>query len=191
MCYILSMFNLIFGVLLSGLVLGNKDFNLQILDPRTIIMKDTENKDKKEQKENKLTLTLSSTFIDFGVIKPTSRVLRENRITASSSAFLGYSVIAFEDHPFRDSRQKIDIPDVTCDNGTCRENIASTWINPFAFGFGYSLYRDEYRQFANEEASEVKQIIDAGTITYKINVPKTQSSGLYTNTITYILVPNF
>ncbi len=185
------MFNLIFGVLLSGLVLGNKDFNLQVLDPRTIIMKNIENKDKKEQKENKLTLTLSSTLIDFGIVKPTSRILRENRIIASSSASLGYSVIVFEDHPLRNSSLKIDIPDVTCDNGTCRENIASTWVNPFAFGFGYSLAKDEYRQFANEEASETKQIIGEGTITYKINVPKTQPSGIYTNNITYILVPNF
>lgn len=185
------MLNLIFGVLLSSMVLGNKDFNLQILDPKTIIMRNSENKDKKEQKENKLTFTLSSTVIDFGIIKPTNRILRENKIIASSSASLGYSIIAFEDHPLRNSSLKIDIPDVTCDNGTCRENIASLWVNPLAFGFGYSLTGDEYQQFANEESSEIKQITSEGTITYKINVPKTQPSGIYTNTITYILVPNF
>lgn len=105
------------------------------------------------------------------------------------------------------------IPDTTCDNGLCSEVSSAAWTNPLTYGFGYrcdNLVGTDcasgfselgfYKQFANNSLSETGQKVAIGSnnksektvrITYKINVPGTQQFTFYSNTITYIAVPNF
>lgn len=178
-----------------GTVLDSQQYKLQPLDPRTVVREDF-NKEEIKNRDSKLTFTLSSAIIDFGLIQPTSPVIRENTLKVSTSG-LPYSIIAFEDHPPRPVPSVQDIPDTTCDDGNCWETQESAWLNPLAFGFGISLFSDKYRQLANEEAGEIKQSVANSNqdkelkVTYKVNIAKSQPAGTYINTITYILVPNF
>lgn len=189
------MIGVILGLMLATQILGNQDYNVEILDPRTV-MKEGEGREKNQSPSLLFSFSLSSMSIDFGLIRPTNPVIRENTIGVLMPSGFSYSLIGFEDHPLRAAPFKKgaaqDIPDTACDNGTCRETVESLWVNPLAFGFGFSRGQDRYRQFANDEAGEVKQsIFTHNKIIFKVNVAKTQPAGVYTNTITYILVPTF
>lgn len=105
------------------------------------------------------------------------------------------------------------IPDTTCDNGQCSESFSGPWTNPLTYGFGYRcdnvkgtdcasglLDPNFYKQFANTSLSETPQKVAMATsaekektirITYKVNISSTQAKGSYSNTITYIAIPNF
>ena len=105
------------------------------------------------------------------------------------------------------------IPDVTCDNGLCSEIRSAPWTNTLTYGFGLRCdnitglgclddFYDEtnYKQFANISKNEIPQAIISGEldnkksvyqITYKLNIAGTQLNRPYSNTITFIAVPNF
>lgn len=186
------MFVLILTTLLSSMILGDQQYNLNITNPKTVVRQ----RDNEQQpyKDKKITFSLNSNKIDFGTLRPTVPVLREN-IMKITSAGWGFSILAFEDHPLRSGSNAI--PDTTCDNGTCSDNLKSSWDNPLVFGFGVSTDNKYYGQLANQEESESKRVLKIGNtesefkINYKLNVPSTQLSGIYSNTVTYILVPDY
>lgn len=178
------MLELLIGAFAFFEILGSQDYNLQPLDPRTVVEELG-----KKQAEGKLTLTIAQTFIDFGTILPTNQVVRENKIEVKTNPKLSYSIVAFEDNPL--------ILDTTCDDGACNEKNSSVWANPLAYGFGLSLDGSRFKQFANVTSAESKQAILTGRgnqefkIIYKLNISKTQAPGAYTNVINYILIPSF
>lgn len=159
-----------------------------------------------------LTFNISSIFIDFGPITPGDPVTRSNNISISNGSAYGYSLFVQEDHPLRASDTGINIPDTTCDSGTCDETTASEWINLTTFGFGYRCDNisgsdcnpdfttvEYYKQFASNENSEQMQPVmtgrlrgndSSGKITYKVNVSASQPAGTYLNTIRYIALPS-
>lgn len=189
------MLTLFFATLLSSFILGSQDYQLEILNPKVPVKQEHNNKDENKGRDIKLTLTLSSDRIDFGVLRPTVPVLRETSLKITTTNNFPYSIFAFEDGPLKFGTSVI--PDTTCDNGTCSEVIKSAWTNPLVFGFGMSLDGENYQQLANEGEGEVKQAIlkdkneEQAKIIYKLNVPNTQISGIYSNTITFILVPDY
>ena len=107
---------------------------------------------------------------------------------------------------------RASILDTTCDAGNCSHTQASAWASPLAYGFGYRCDNvagtdcssdfstsDFYRQFPSAEANESAHAVMSSTtvgrnrqgkITYKVNIPATQSAGIYQNIIKYIATPS-
>lgn len=158
------------------------------------------------------TFAISSLFIDFGPLAPGTPVTRTNELTVTKGSTYKYQVLASENHPLRIEANSIDIPDTTCDNGTCSETTPSPWTSVLTYGFGYrcdNLTGDDcnssfttatnYGQFANEQSAETAQAIMQSNsngkirkaqITYKANISAAQSAGEYKNMITFIAVPS-
>lgn len=151
--------------------------------------------------------------IDFGVLSPTTAVTRTNNLTISVGSAGGYQVTALENHPLRVPASGADIPDTTCDDGSCTQTTSAAWTNPLVYGFGYrcdnvsgtdcasgfatSTY---YKQFADDSLAESPVAAMSGAnvgrnkkvqITYKVNISGTQPAGLYSNVLTYVATPTF
>ena len=157
--------------------------------------------------------TISPTLIDFGTLYPTTPVTRTASLSISKGAAVGYLVIASENHALTETVSNSIIADTTCDNGACSEAVSSLWTNTLTYGFGYRCDNSEgadcstdfsqsnsYKQFSDDSKGENAQKImgSANTngvkkvqISYKINIPGTQTAGNYNNTITYIATPTF
>jgi hypothetical protein len=121
-------------------------------------------------------------------------------------------VHTYENHPLRALSTGINIPDTTCDSGTCNESTAAEWINLTTYGFGYRCDNisgsdcstdfanpSYYKHFASSETGETMQPVMTGgnigsdissQITYKINISAAQEAGIYQNSITYIAIPS-
>lgn len=156
--------------------------------------------------------SISSQFVDFGPITPGAAITRTNVLTISNGSAYGYSVLASENHPLRVNPIGVDIPDTTCDSGTCNEQTASAWTSVLTYGFGYRCDNlvgadcqsgfsssDNYRQFASSSSGELAFPVMRGVnvgrniqsqITYKVNISSTQPAGLYENVITYVATPS-
>ena len=153
--------------------------------------------------------SISQAVIDFGKLYPTNPITRTLNLNLSKGSAAGYSIIASQDHPLKDSFGDL-IPDTTCDNGSCLETTSNLWTNTLTYGYGYrcdgadcSTGFEEinfYKQFADESKEESAQTIMSsqnkqanikGQVTYKVNIAVTQAQGNYGNVINYIAVPNF
>jgi hypothetical protein len=154
---------------------------------------------------------LSQTAIDFGALSATNPVVRTSDITFSTP-FYGAQVVGYANHPLMNT-EKVILPDTTCDTGTCSQTIASNWENNLTYGFGFRCESassevcgrefsgtNSFKQFADLSAKESLRTIGlnhqskASTtlkIGYKVNISGTQTVGGYSNTVTYIAVPNF
>jgi hypothetical protein len=155
--------------------------------------------------------SISQTIIDFGALTATNPVIRTSDISFSTP-FYGAQVIGYENHPLINT-EKNTIPDTTCDTGTCSQTIPSNWENDLTYGFGFHCesdseevcgrgFSDQYsfKQFADNSAKESPVSIllnqqskhaTPARITYKVNISGTQPVGGYSNTVTYIAIPNF
>lgn len=154
--------------------------------------------------------SLSSDIVDFGNLSPTNPIVRTIDLGIANSPIFGYSVLAFEDHALRKDSEFI--PDTTCDNGDCSQESPGVWTNTLTYGFGYRcdnlkgadcnnsfMNQIFYKHFSDISSSEVPQSITKGIgtddksvrLSYKANVAETQAQGEYSNTITFIAVPNF
>lgn len=155
--------------------------------------------------------SMSSLFVDFGVINPGEPITRTNTLTITNRTAHGYQVLGMENSEMRLKNSDIVIPDATCDNNDCTETNAATWTNPLSFGFGYRCDNlsgsdcstnfsssSYYKQFANMRNNESAEVVMSGSksendkkvqITYKVNISNTQPAGEYLNTITYIATP--
>lgn len=158
------------------------------------------------------TFSISTTDINFGTLVPGEPITRDNTLTVSNGSATGYQVTVEEDHPLRISPTNKDIPDTTCDAGNCSYTTAAAWTSPLTYGFGYRCDNASgsdcnsafatanfYKQFAGQEAGESAQVVMSSTnvgrnrqgkITYKINIPASQLTGIYQNTIKYIARPS-
>lgn len=156
--------------------------------------------------------SISSQFVDFGPLIPGTPVTRTNRLILSNGSAFGYDVVAYENNALRIVSTGNDIPDTTCDSGTCSETTAALWSQNTTYGFGYRCDNitgtecnsgfntpDYYKQFSNFEQNETPESVMGGPnvgedfeteITYKVNVSSTQPAGLYQNQITYIATPS-
>lgn len=159
-------------------------------------------------------ITLSSNLVNFGILSPTNPIVRTVDLTTSSLTAYGYSVLIFENRPLTASSSANNalIPDTTCDNGACNAQNASEWKNTLSYGFGYRCDNligidcdssfvnvNFYKRFPNNANNESVQSIMAGIgsnnkkarIFYKVNISGSQAQDTYSNTITYLSVPNF
>ncbi len=193
----------------SATTLSNQNY---FLETQQIIPGNAENQTKTEATPIQTTteslpspfvFSLSDMFVDFGKLSATNPVTRTTMLSIVPGSANEYSIQAFEDHELSTSENKI-IPDTTCDNGSCTQDRATLWNSILSYGLGYrengfSLQKG-YKRFANASKNEPAQVIMNGdnqdtkrqtTVTYKVNISNTQPIGMYTNTVTYIAVPNF
>lgn len=156
-------------------------------------------------------IKIPQTNIDFGALSATNPVIRTSTV-AMTTPLYGAQLLGYTNHPFMNTEKTI-LPDTTCDTGTCSQTIPSAWENDLTYGFGYqceSASKDicgrdfsasnSFKQFADSSAKESPQAIIlsqqsnhniSAEITYKVNISGTQPIGGYSNTVTYIAVPNF
>ena len=158
---------------------------------------------------------ISNTLIDFGTLSPTNPVLRTTNLIINNSLAKSYKIMAAQDTQLMEKTTGAMIPDTTCDDGSCTQNLASKWNNNLTYGFGYRCDAPQktsctvsendfsnktfYKQFANTSKKESavtvmsggRGIAQSATITYKVNIATSQSSGLYSNEISYIAVPSY
>jgi hypothetical protein len=152
---------------------------------------------------------ISDLTIDLGSLSIGNSSVDTNTLTVTAGGANGYEVLAYEVHPLR-SENNDDIPDTTCDNGSCDETNAEEWTQDTTYGFGYNIQGDDipadftnsdyFRQFANDEAGEVHQSVmsnnsvteqSQATVRYKANISATQETGSYETSIVYIAVPKY
>jgi hypothetical protein len=168
-----------------------------------------------QKMDETISLTISQTTINYGILTPTNPSLRIVEISIGKT-ISGIQVFTYEDHPLTWTTQdteKTTIPDTSCDNGSCSQSIAAPWDRTTTYGFGYRCDSSEsnicdkqfneskdYRRYLSESGQEamVSLLITQtnekkvkATITNKINISATQTTGNYNNTITYLAIPNF
>lgn len=153
---------------------------------------------------------LSTTLIDFGPLSPNNPTIRSGTLSIIS-ANSDYVIQSSEDHQLKNKDNSI-IADTTCDNGACTELDEALWTSNLTYGFGLrcdnlngygcieSTDPNYYKQFTNSAGHEIAQNMISGTrstaetkaqITLKLNTSGTQKPGNYSNTLTFIAVPNY
>jgi len=156
--------------------------------------------------------SITNNFIDFGIINPTTPVLRTSLLTISNGSAFGYQVTASDNHNLRVNSSGNEIPPTACgDSGpSCTPTTAGPWTSTLTYGFGYrcdnnvgtdcdTQFADStfYKPFiASPSAVAVMSGVTVGRnkvtqITYKLNISGSQPAGLYTNVINYIATPTF
>lgn len=152
--------------------------------------------------------SVSNNLADYGQLTPANPVFRTTDLVISKGPSRGYSVFAFEDHELQNPKNN-SIPDTTCDNGACSQNSSAQWSGNLSFGFGYRCENsngsgctsdfskaDYFKQFANDSKSESFQAIinsfdsRKAKIEYKVNISNSQAKSSYSNSITFIAIPN-
>ncbi|MDO8583141.1 MAG: hypothetical protein Q7R51_01275 [bacterium] len=154
--------------------------------------------------------SLSTDLIDFGDLSPTNPIIRTVDLSILNPPAYGYSVMASENNPLKSDTTTI--PDTNCDNGECNHETSGIWTNTLTYGSGYRcdnltgsdcdssfLNPDFYKHFADASNSQSSQSVMSGSgkenksarLSYKVNIPGSQTQGTYTNIITFIAVPNF
>lgn len=153
---------------------------------------------------------ISNLNIDLGELTTGVHNTGSNTLSIRTRGAGGYTVYAYELHPLRHSNGVTDIPDTTCDAGSCSQTTAGVWTNQNISGFGFNIAGDEvpvdfvnttyFRQFANNEAPEAMQAVmssnavainDNATVTYKAGPPGGTAAGTYQTAIVYVAVPGY
>jgi hypothetical protein len=156
--------------------------------------------------------SITNNVIDFGIMSPTTPILRTSLLTISNGSAFGYQVTASQDHNLRVNGSGAEIPPTACgDSGpSCIPTSAGPWTNSLTYGFGYrcdnNTGTDCDTQFSNSAyykpfaVSPSAVIVMTGAnvgrnkvtqITYKLNISGSQQAGLYTNVVNYIATPTF
>ncbi len=133
-----------------------------------------------------------------------------NVLTISTRGAGGFTVYGYETNPLRLTQGGAEIPNTTCDAGTCTYTTAQAWTNQNIAGFGFNANGATaasdftnstfFRPFANNELAQPMQPVmtspniaeDAAvTVTYKAGISGTQAAGDYQTSIIYVAVPGY
>lgn len=164
--------------------------------------------------------SISKLNISFGTLNPGVGSTDTNIITITSPGLSGYQIQVHENHPLQMNIAR-QIPNTKCDAGNCSLNFASPWVNNTTYGFGFNAIGVNnsnvvtgigtsnyftgityFRPFADKSAmpSEDSAVImsenrptknHSARITYKANIPSSQTAGNYQNSITFIAIPKY
>ncbi len=162
--------------------------------------------------------SISDLNIAFEELSPDIHQTESNTLTINTRGGGGYTVYGYEQYPLTRLNGSTQIPDTTCDSGSCDETEAKPWTAESIPGFGFNAQGDTvtsdftasdpdctndsecFRQFADESSGESMQAImssaniareDEATITYKLGVDGTQAAGTYQTGIIYVAVPGY
>lgn len=156
------------------------------------------------------TFTISNDAINFGTLSAQTPVTGTTDLTVTIGAAYGYKVTARQDHQLQNQTYPaVFIPDTVGDSADITTTNQGVWALTTTKGFGYTLanltgtdavFTSNYRAFADASLSEspVNVMYKNGVtseskvrVTYKANILATQESGVYQNTITYIVTGTF
>jgi hypothetical protein len=73
--------------------------------------------------------SISNLDISLGLLTPGIHSTGNNTLTISTKGAGGFSVYAYQVHPLRHVNGTPDIPNTTCDSGTCTISTAQVWSN--------------------------------------------------------------
>lgn len=154
--------------------------------------------------------SISDLSIPLGTLTSGVHSSDTNVLTISTRGAGGFTVYGYETNPLRLTQGGAEIPNTTCDAGTCTYTTAQPWTNQNIAGFGFNangataasdfINNTYFRPFANNELAQPMQPImtspniaeDAAvTITYKAGISGTQAAGEYQTSIIYVAVPGY
>lgn len=143
--------------------------------------------------------------LDFGSFGTDSHTLE---ITTRGAG--GYTIYAYEQHPLQILGGSAEIPDTTCDSGTCTTSSAGIWTTASNSGFGFSIQGDDipsdfvnntyFRPFANAAVSATMQPVMSSqnialerqaTVTYQAAKSGSTAAGTYQTSVVYVAVPGY
>jgi|ERR1700722_9868271 len=156
-------------------------------------------------------INTSQNTVDYGILSSTNPVIRTSSLSFSDPKF-GAEILTYENRPLETAKNDV-IQNTSCDNGDCSSFIADVWTNTLTYGFGYRCdsqnatlcdpqfsNQNYFKQYPEDSLDEQAEPLitsnndssqNRAVITYKVNIPGTQKSGAYYNSITYLAVPNF
>lgn len=153
---------------------------------------------------------ISDLDIPLGTLTPGIHSSNTNTLTISTRGAGGFTVYAYQLHPLRLIDGITEIPNTSCDAGTCTINTAQVWTNQSVAGFGFNVdgttastdfvNATYFRPFANAEAAESMQPVmsstniaenESATVTYKAGISGIQAAGDYETSVVYIAVPGY
>ncbi len=148
-------------------------------------------------------LYFSQPYISFGFLVPGEPLIRSDIIKTQTTYEKGATVFITQNQALTSQDKNTIIPDTTCDTGSCSPSLASVWESPLTFGFGVrcentscmsDFEQDQtYRPISASGAYPIFTTHNQTTETtmyYKLNIASNQNPTPYSNTVTYILIPN-
>lgn len=164
--------------------------------------------------------SISNSQINFGILSPANPIVRTTTLSISGD-MIAYQIQAFSDHALSTSNGESIPDSTCDDGACSeqKDSIWKS-ILTYGYGFrcetqeGYACLSDHknlgtesglesldyFRQFADISKNELSQTITKGIltgkeentqITFKVNKSGTQKPGSFSNTVTFIAVPNF
>lgn len=153
---------------------------------------------------------ITDVSVELGELSPNTHVTATHDLIITTKGAGGYYVYAYEKNPLRHVNGSPDIPDTSCNAGTCTISSAAIWNNTSVPGFGYNMSGNDipsdfidstyYRPFADQSASDPMQVVMSSTniasnrtatVTYKAGISGTQAAGDYATTVSYVAVPGY
>lgn len=153
---------------------------------------------------------ITDVSVELGELTPGAHATAGHDLIISTKGAGGYYVYAYERHPLRHTNGTPDIPDTSCDAGTCTISSAGVWSNTTIPGFGFNMSGDDvaadfidstyFRPFADDSASDTMQVVMSSTnvgqnrtatVTYKAGITGAQASGDYQTNVLYVAVPGY
>lgn len=153
---------------------------------------------------------ISKVLVDFGELTVNTHTTDSHTLTITTRGAGGYSVYAYEQNPLRHENTVDEIPDTTCNTGTCTHILAGVWNDQNVPGFGYNMSGNDipatfinssyYKNFADEEQADEMQVVMSSasianqrqaTVTYKVGVDANQEAGRYETAVVYVAVPGY
>lgn len=159
---------------------------------------------------NAFSFQISKNLIDLGELIEDTHNTDSHTLTITTKGAGGYSVYAYEEYPLSQIQGTAEIPNTTCDAGSCTHITAGVWTNQSIPGFGYNMSGNDipagfvnstyFKSFANRVAAQEMQIVmssdnvaDArqSTVTYKAGIEGSQANGIYETAVVFVAVPGY
>ncbi len=153
---------------------------------------------------------LSKITIDFGQLLIGEHAQDSHTVTITSMSPSGYTVYAYQEHPLQLLDASDEIPNATCDAGTCTISNAQIWTNQSVPGFGFNISGHDvpadfinttyFRPFADRSLSQPMQVVMSAssrsrdreaTVTYQAGIGATEAAGDYATGVVYVAVPGY
>ncbi|KXK07693.1 MAG: hypothetical protein UZ21_OP11001000915 [Microgenomates bacterium OLB22] len=154
--------------------------------------------------------SISDTSIDLGTLAAQTPSTQDTVLTVAFGSAGTYQVTVEELGKLRTADDSSNIPDTTCNAGTCTETSAQVWTSTSAYGFGYTMAGNDiptdfvnttyYRPFPDRLLSETPAVVMSSTnvgknrqatMTIKSNISTIQPAGNYRTVLQFIATPSF
>lgn len=151
---------------------------------------------------------ITDVTVELGELAPNTHAIAAHDLIINTKGAGGYYIYAYEKNPLRHVSGSPDIPDTSCNAGTCSISSAAIWNNTAVPGFGYNMSGNDvppdfidtnyFRPFGIG-FSQMQIVMSSSniannrtaTVTYKAGASGSQAAGDYTTTVSYVAVPGY